>query len=46
MSHAQSSPEEVTSDVTSEKYYNLEKKYGKEPKISADELKRMRWNWH
>jgi hypothetical protein len=24
----------------------LERKYGKEPKISAKELARIRWNWH
>jgi hypothetical protein len=24
----------------------LERKYGKEPKISAKELAQMRWNWH
>jgi hypothetical protein len=24
----------------------LEKKYGKEPKISKEELKRLQWNWH
>jgi hypothetical protein len=24
----------------------LEKKYGKEPKISPEELVRTRWNWH
>ncbi len=27
-----------------EKY--LERKYGKEPKISLEELKQIRWNWH
>jgi hypothetical protein len=24
----------------------LEKKYGKEPKISKDELEKIRWTWH
>jgi hypothetical protein len=24
----------------------LERKYGKEPKISAKEYAQMRWNWH
>lgn len=24
----------------------LEKKYGKEPKISKEELKQLQWNWH
>ena len=24
----------------------LERKYGKEPKISSKELKQHRWNWH
>ena len=24
----------------------LEKKYGKEPKISSEELVQTRWNWH
>ncbi len=24
----------------------LERKYGKEPKISSDELRRIQWNWH
>ncbi len=24
----------------------LEKKYGKEPQISTEELKKSRWNWH
>ncbi len=24
----------------------LEKKFGKEPKISKDELEKMRWTWH
>ncbi|MHA1994623.1 MAG: hypothetical protein ACW97Z_08795 [Candidatus Hodarchaeales archaeon] len=24
----------------------LERKYGKEPKISSKELKQLRWNWH
>ncbi len=24
----------------------LEKKYGKEPKLSVDELEELRWNWH
>ena len=24
----------------------LEKKYGKEPRISEEELEKNRWNWH
>jgi hypothetical protein len=24
----------------------LESKYGKEPKITDEELKEIRWNWH
>ncbi len=24
----------------------LEQKYGKEPKISMEELKKQQWNWH
>lgn len=24
----------------------LEKKFGREPKISPEELAQMRWNWH
>jgi uncharacterized protein YgiB involved in biofilm formation len=24
----------------------LEKKYGKEPKISLEEFRKQRWNWH
>ena len=24
----------------------LERKYGKEPKITAEEYTRIRWNWH
>ncbi|MFX1284592.1 MAG: hypothetical protein ACFFB5_13105 [Promethearchaeota archaeon] len=31
---------------TIKKYNDLEKKYGKEPKISAEELEKMRWYWH
>jgi len=25
---------------------HLERKYGREPKISQEELKLMRWKWH
>ncbi len=24
----------------------LEKKYGKEPRVSAEELNKIRWSWH
>ncbi|UCG00709.1 MAG: hypothetical protein JSW11_13950 [Candidatus Heimdallarchaeota archaeon] len=29
-----------------EDFTYLERKYGKEPKISAKELAQTRWNWH
>jgi hypothetical protein len=29
-----------------EKTNYLEQKYGKEPKISTEELKKQQWNWH
>lgn len=29
-----------------EELHPLELKYGKEPKISAEELAQTRWNWH
>ena len=35
------------SDKSSEEDFNyLERKYGKEPRISAKEYARIRWNWH
>lgn len=33
-----------TSNVVEKSY--LEKKYGKEPKISKEELDKIRWKWH
>lgn len=34
-------------EKSSEEDFNyLERKYGKEPKISAKEYSQMRWNWH
>ncbi len=46
MSSSQSSHEKNPSSCTSKDYNYLEKKYGKEPKISEEELKRTRWSWH
>lgn len=35
------------SDKSSKEDFNyLERKYGKEPKISAKEYAQTRWNWH
>lgn len=37
-------------DTTGKSHINpdnyLERKYGKEPKISTKELKQLQWNWH
>ncbi len=33
-------------NLSSDKLNHLERKYGKEPKISIEELKRIQWNWH
>ena len=35
-----------SSSSISEDYTFLERKYGKEPKISAKEYARIRWDWH
>ena len=46
MSHQQSETEKIVQKAIQEKMTYLEKKYGKEPKITPKELKDMQWNWH
>jgi len=46
MSHQQSEKEKLGLKSFPEKMTYLEKKYGKEPKITTQELKNMQWNWH
>ncbi|MHA2040175.1 MAG: hypothetical protein ACW98X_27560 [Promethearchaeota archaeon] len=29
-----------------EETHYLEKKYGKEPRVTAEELDKIRWSWH
>jgi hypothetical protein len=38
-------PKKITKEKINSSDY-LEKKYGKEPRISEKELKEHRWNWH
>jgi hypothetical protein len=46
MSNSQASPKEKDVKSRNETSNYLEKKYGKEPTISTEELNRMRWKWH
>lgn len=46
MSQEQSEKEKIVLKSYPEKKTYLEKKYGIEPKITPQELKNIRWNWH
>ena len=38
--------ENQSSSSKKEEQDYLEKKYGKEPRVTAEELEKMRWSWH
>jgi hypothetical protein len=46
MSPSNPSSKNQTKKSSEEDFTYLERKYGKEPKISAEDLAKTRWNWH
>lgn len=46
MSSSSPSTDKKSSSPTSKKHNYLERKYGKEPKITKEELDKIRWSWH
>ena len=46
MSPSKSQKKNHSSGIEATELNHLEKKYGKEPKISNEEFKEIQWNWH
>ena len=46
MDPSEQNPQDAMDDSPADSENYLERKYGKEPRISLKELKQIQWKWH